>query len=216
MTFTLDIETIPNLTIMSRMPAPEVKLGNLKDPEKIAEKQAEAREKQIADMGLSPLTARVLCAGVFNDDGAACKIMAEQTDDEERELLDWIFTLLAKPEARIVSWNGKGFDLPFLFRRAALLQLPVNCPPLDAWARKYDESRHVDLMKVWDNYAPGTYTSLETFASLALDGHKAEISFSEFPELIKTEAGRERITGYCLQDCALTWQAFKLMRGLLF
>ena len=51
---TFDIETIPNTSMLDRMPKPEVKAGNVKDPAKIAEKTAAARAEQIEKMALSP------------------------------------------------------------------------------------------------------------------------------------------------------------------
>ena len=48
MIITLDIETVPNADIIPFLPEPEVKLGNLKDPMKIAEKKAEAKPKKEA------------------------------------------------------------------------------------------------------------------------------------------------------------------------
>lgn len=40
MDLVIDIETIPNSGMIDRLPEVEVKTGNLKDPEKIAEKIA--------------------------------------------------------------------------------------------------------------------------------------------------------------------------------
>ena len=57
MIIALDIETIPNADMFSRLPEPEVAIGNLVDPAKIAAKKAAVKVKQIADMALDPLWA---------------------------------------------------------------------------------------------------------------------------------------------------------------
>ncbi len=64
---TFDIETIPNTSMIRRLPKLEIKAGNLKDPAKIAEKEAAARAEQIDKMALSPLYGRI-CAWVAVED----------------------------------------------------------------------------------------------------------------------------------------------------
>ena len=53
MIIALDIETIPNADMIARLPEPEVALGNLVDPAKIAAKKAAVKVKleQIYDLG---------------------------------------------------------------------------------------------------------------------------------------------------------------------
>jgi len=216
MTFAFDIETIPDTTKASRMPEPEVAIGNLKDPEKIAEKVNAARDKQLEKMGLDAATARLLCFSCVNDDGAHAAITAENTDEEEARIVSAALDILATDDARIVTWNGKGFDIPFLFKRAALLSIPNPVAPLSQWTKRYDEGRHVDLMKVWDQYQGGVFTSLEFFAATVLGEHKLYADFSKFIAQMQTEAGREEIQSYCLQDSRLTWKAYKLLQGQLF
>ena len=58
---TFDIETIPNTSMLDRLPKPKAATGNLKDPAKIAEKEAAARAEQIEKMALSPLYGRICC-----------------------------------------------------------------------------------------------------------------------------------------------------------
>ena len=64
MFYAFDIETMPDSSKTGSLPEPEVKLGNLKDPAKIAEKVAEARAEQVAKMALNPLYGRI-CGAVF-------------------------------------------------------------------------------------------------------------------------------------------------------
>ena len=64
MDIAFDIETIRNGSLIDRLPEPEVRTGNLKDPAKIAEKLAEAKAEQVEKMALSPLYGRV-CAFEF-------------------------------------------------------------------------------------------------------------------------------------------------------
>ena len=215
LTFGLDIETIPNPVKAARLPEPEIKLGNIKNPAKIAERQDAARAKQLKDMALDAATGRVLAVGMHNDEGEHCEVTAADSDEAEREVLDWTMKVLDKGEVRIITWNGKDFDLPFIFKRAAILG--INAPnPLSDYVKRYDRGIHIDLMKEWDMYQAGVHTSLDFFANMVLGTSKEEIDFDEFPKLMKTEEGRKKIKEYCLQDCRLPYQGWKLLRGRLF
>ena len=88
MIFALDIETIPNTSMIDRLPETEVLLGNLVDPAKIRAKQDAAKATQVEKMALDPLYGRVLCVAMVGEDGGSnCPIMLEATEDHERTLL---------------------------------------------------------------------------------------------------------------------------------
>ena len=120
MDIAFDIETIPNSAMADRLPPVEIKAGNLKDPAKIAEKEAAARAEQVEKMALSPLYGR-MCAWVAIDDGGPVYngCIAESSDEAETVIIEKAFETLSGK--RIITYNGNGFDLPFIYRRAVLL-----------------------------------------------------------------------------------------------
>lgn len=215
--YAFDIETMPNTSMLALLPEPEVSVGNLKDADKIAEKIAKAKEKQIADMALSPLTGRVCCAVFGNDDGAEGKTIAAENDEQEVELIEWIMEPLE--EYRLVTWNGINFDLPFVYKRAMILGIDPRCfgaPLLSTWTKRYSTERHVDLMQVWGNWNSQSYARLNDVARMVLGKVKIEIDFKDFPELIKTPEGRARLQGYCEGDALeLTWGLYQNFLGVL-
>ena len=222
----LDIETIPNPDTIPFLPEPEVKLGNLKDPVKIAEKRREVKEAQIADMALDALTGRVCCYAMVGS-GAAGEEPTRYVetlgggvgDDTERALIQSIMRVLGAEDCRLVTWNGIGFDLPFIYKRAMILGVDPShfgAPPLSAWTKKYSADRHYDLMQIWGNWGSHDYTKLDTVAAMVLHERKIEIDFATFPELLKTEEGCATLAGYCLKDTELTWRLFEKMNGFLF
>lgn len=221
MDIAFDIETMPNSSRLDAMPEPEVKTGNLKDPAKIAEKVAEARAEQVAKMALNPLYGRI-CAAVFiarNRAGEfeSLRLSAADSDDEERELIEKCFAVLGNPELRLITWNGIGFDLPFLYRRAVLTGADITgAPPLTSWTKRYSTGPHIDLMQIWGGWNSTQFARLDDVGRAVVNEHKIEIDLREFPELVKTEAGREKILDYCEQDVRLTYQIFDRFKGILF
>jgi predicted PolB exonuclease-like 3'-5' exonuclease len=212
-----DIETIPNPAMLAKIPEPEVKTGNLKDPDKIAAKIAEAKAALADKLALDPLTGRVLCAAFVAGDNESVHIIKEATDEQERELIQKIMTFLAYPETRLVTWNGIGFDLPFVFKRAMVLGVnPANfqCPPLSAWVQRYKADRHVDLMQVFGGWKD--YIKLDFAAATVLGERKTEIDVTTFAELMQTADGLAQIADYCLKDARLTLKLFERASGCLF
>ena len=221
MIIALDIETIPNTAMIDRLPEPEVPLGNLVDPAKIRAKQDAAKATQVEKMALDPLYGRVLCVAMVDEDGSSnCPIMPEANDDTERTLMQWLFSEhLNNPETRLVTWNGNGFDMPFIYRRAMALGVSpkhFGAPPLATWTKKYGNDRHIDMMHAWGGTGGKDYTKLDTVAKGLLGETKNEIDVTQFTEQMKTPEGRSEIVKYCIQDTALIMAIYKRALGTLF
>ena len=221
----LDIETIGNPDAVVLMPDPEVKTGNLKDPAKIAGKKAEAKAEMLSKAALDPLTARIICyaaaAGeICGEEKDVSEIIAEATDTAERRLVQAIMRMLGVDDVRIVTWNGIGFDLPMIYKRAMILGVDpgsFGAPPLSAWTKRYSTDRHYDLMQIWGGWSSMGFAKLDTVAGLVLHEHKTYgIDVTTFADVMQTEAGRAKIAAYCLQDTRLTWRLWKRFNGVMF
>ena len=215
MDIAFDIETVPNSVMIERMPEPEIKTGNLKDPAKIAEKVAEAKAEQVGRMALSPLYGRVCAFVAMEDENAVSRECLEaETDAEEVRVIEAVFR--AFPGKRVVTYNGNGFDLPFVYRRAVMLGIDIRqygVPTLAEMTARYNNKHHVDLMQVWCGF--GNFEKLDNIAKALLEDQKIEIDFRDFPELIKTPEGRERLIAYCQQDVMLTMKLWNRIAGIL-
>ena len=222
----LDIETIPNPDAVPFLPEPEVKTGNIKDPAKIAEKVREVKEAQVASMALDALTGRACCYAMVGGSAAGEEptryvevLGGVVNDDTERALIQSIMRVLGGEDCRLVTWNGIGFDLPFIYKRAMILGVdPANfgAPPLSAWTKKYSADRHFDLMQLWGGWKSGEYAKLDTVAAMVLRERKIAVDVTTFPELLKTEEGGAKLAEYCMKDTELTWRLFERFNGFLF
>ena len=215
MDIAFDIETIPNSGMINRLPAIEVKAGNLKDPAKIAEKEAAAKAEQIDKMALSPLYGRVCAWVAVEDENAVHKeCIHADSDAEETRIIEAAFETLAGN--RVVTYNGNGFDLPFLYRRAVLLGMDTRqfgMPTLAEMTARYNNKHHVDIMQVWCGF--GNFEKLDNIAGALLDDHKIKIDFRDFAEMIKTAEGRNKLFQYCSQDVILTKKLWSRITGIL-
>ena len=215
MDIAFDIETIRNGSLIDRLPEPEVRTGNLKDPAKIAEKLAEAKAEQVEKMALSPLYGRV-CAFVGMEDAQAVWMdcIKEDSDAEESHVIEQIFQAFAGK--RVITYNGNAFDLPFVYRRAVVLGIDpreFGAPTLSEMTARYNNKYHIDVMTAWCGHL--SYEKLDNLAKAIFEDKKIEIDFRDFPELIKTEEGRKRLLDYCGQDTALTLKIWNRIAGIL-
>jgi predicted PolB exonuclease-like 3'-5' exonuclease len=210
----LDIETMPNEDMIPYLPEPEVKTGNLKDPVKIELKIKEARDSQVEKMALNPLYGRII-SYAFVGEGCSAGIVEELTDEAEKDLISEILEEFADDTLRLFTWNGKGFDLPFIYKRAMILGINMkDFPRLEAFTKRYSDC-HYDLMQIWDSR---NFTKLDNVAKVMLgqDQGKLEIDFKDFPMMMRNEAGRREILKYNVQDTQITYELGMKMSACLF
>lgn len=218
----LDIETARNDATIPLLPEPECTDSRIKDKDKIAAHIEAKRAEQLERMALDPLTGRVICyAAVRAEDEKGGYVMADaMTDEAETALIESVFaSVLAADGARIVTYNGIGFDIPYIYRRAMLLGIDVRglgAPPLTAWTKRYATDRHYDLMQVWSGWNSQQYAKLDTLARFATGASKKDIDVTTFPALMATNDGRRLIGEYCEQDTRLTLALWRRMQGVLF
>ena len=125
-------------------------------PEAVAKYIEEGQAKQLAKAALSPLLGRIFSICVADDANAFTVATVEEHDEEY--LIRVLFGLLDdayKQNRLALGWNIKGFDLPFVVRRALIKGIPVP-PQLRATgaARFFWPDYIRDLREVW---AAGEY-----------------------------------------------------------
>ena len=150
----------------------------------------------IETMGLNAYLDRVTCIGLVEEDGTETAICGQ----DERQMLNAFAHFMDEREGEeIVTWNGKGFDVPFIMVRI-LVQRVV--PPEDA-------HQHEDLKELFPKFQftdrngyrrwrqPGLGELAETLGLGAKTKHG-----SEAPALF-LEGKFEELQKYCLQDAHL-------------
>lgn len=124
----LDIETIPNMDLMEEERKIAIgkgpKVGNLKDPVKIAQKEAafaeDVENKLVSDMSLNPFTGQVFCCAFANLYKRKVTILS-QTILSEAQILERI-AIEIRGAKHISGYNIRQFDLWFLNVRSMLVR----------------------------------------------------------------------------------------------
>ncbi len=175
-----DIETrpLPESELTALVPPfdpAEVKTGNIKDPDKIAAKIAEAEASHRRDFfdkaALDPLTGRVVAIGVMTFDvrgpkglpfnlGGQFSIIGR---DDEAQMLSEFWEITRGEMGRtnpMIGFNIFNFDLPFLIRRSWKHGVPV---PFGLRRGRYWSDQVIDLRECWqlgDRQAKGSLDSI--------------------------------------------------------
>lgn len=161
----------------------------------------------------------VVIGVLWLDENLVCKKAGTigEGKDEGGMLADFA-EFMAKWEPTLVTWNGRGFDLPVLMLRS--LRYGVSAPwyyRKSGYRYRYSTDRHVDLCDVFADHGATRMTSLHGAARLVGLPGKEGVDGSQVEALYRT-GQIEALRGYCLSDVAQTaflFLRYRLLAGLL-
>ena len=129
--------------------------------------------------------------------------------DEAGALADFA-QFVERERLHLVTWNGRGFDLPVIALRCLRHGVPLRFYYQDRDYRyRYSEAGHLDLCDAMSDYGAAKAISLDAMARVIGLPGKVGVDGSQVEGLYN--AGQiEAIRNYCLSDVAQT--AFLLLR----
>jgi DNA polymerase elongation subunit (family B) len=212
-TIFFDIETgpLPEREFAEMVPPFDragVKVGNSKDPEKIAAKRAEAeanyRRECMEGAALDSLTGRVLAIGLLSEHGEFHVIGQE---DEEATLREFWTVCQGEPRAnRMIGFNSRAFDLPFLIRRSFKHRVGIPC---GIRCGRFWAEEMVDLREEWqlgDRQARGSLDAIAKYLGVGQKNGHGE----DFARLWKEN--RDRAVEYLRRDVEPTAKIAEVLR----
>ena len=195
----VDIETAVNPKALDWL-EPVKPDSRLKDPEKIKasieEKTAERNEKLALDWDCC----RIVALGHGEAEGKDHVIICrdEETEAAALDALAKRIVNAAGVVRPLVSFNGFGYDLPVLMRRAQYLGVTFPLLSVD----KY-RSPHIDLMQKLSFNGAIKPHSLKFYASRFGMPVADDIQGSQIADLVR-EGAWEAVESHCRSDLALT------------
>ncbi|MBS3944091.1 MAG: ribonuclease H-like domain-containing protein [Melioribacter sp.] len=195
------------------------------------ESDIELKETQIEEMkrylSLYPLTARVIAIGLMNTETEKIMVYYENESDQdivieekgikykpmnEKNMLQNFWQYVSKSE-KVITFNGRNFDIPFLMIRSAMLQTK---PSKNLMKYRYDSKEHIDLLDQLTFYGSTRKFNLDFYChSFGIKSPKSKgITGMEVKELYK--AGRiKEIAIYCSEDVKATYELYKIWNNFL-
>ena len=193
----------------------------------------EARRVEIQrQFSLWPLTAKVVCIAMLNADSYRGKVLylAEDYDEEkeghaggsvefvpcpgEEEMLTEFWDAAPHYES-IVTFNGRGFDVPFLYLRSAMLNVTVSRK--DWLGYRFQTEPHCDLLEQLTFYnVSGRDGAARRFnldfycKAFGIDSPKSHgVTGMDVGRMIEEGRGRE-VGEYCLRDVQATLALYRI------
>ncbi|RLL55032.1 hypothetical protein D8Y20_02225 [Mariprofundus sp. EBB-1] len=129
-------------------------------------------------------------------------------NSSEKTLLEGFFHLIETRAPQLVSFNGRGFDVPVLKYRAMMHSMA--CPRWfsegDKWNNydtRYSSEYHVDLLEVLSDFGASARCSMDEVASVLNVPGKLDTSGDHVREMFET-GQIEAIRNYCETDVLST------------
>ncbi len=203
----------------------------------------EERARQIDQMSLNPLTAQVVGIGMLlvtaiDSEPRGCIYSTgdergeEQTLSDgskwqvmpEHELLEKWWDVLAHArrsggDYHLITFNGRGFDAPFLMLRSAALKLRPSRNLMDG--TKFNYQHHTDLQDELAFFGYGSSGPMRRFnfdfycKAFGIPSPKsAGITGQDVPLYFRDGRYRD-IAEYCMRDVHATWELYKFWKEFL-
>jgi predicted PolB exonuclease-like 3'-5' exonuclease len=218
-----DVETVPDVAGIRKL---HELPGDLPDAE-VAEVAFQKRRVQTGNDFLPPHLQRVIVISCVARDDEGMKIFSiGEPERDEKATLTRFFDAIERKTPQLVSWNGKGFDIPVLNHRA--LMHGVCCARFwetgdedpsfryNNYVNRY-QTRHLDLMDQLALFNGRAFAPLDDMARLSgLPGKHAMDGAEVWPNYRR--GAIQAIRTYCEMDVVNTFvlfMRFQLMRGLM-
>jgi DNA polymerase elongation subunit (family B) len=205
--------------------------------ERISDEAAKlARRTEIEKQcSLWPFTAQVICIAMLNADTCRGKVLFTADDQgteageagpvefvpcaDEAELLR-AFWDVAKHYEQIVTFNGRGFDIPFIYLRSALTNVPISRK--DWLGYRFQTEPHCDLAEQLTFYGvSGRDGAARRFnldfycKAFGIDSPKSHgVTGGDINELLAQGKFRD-IAEYCLRDVKATMMLYQIWQQRL-
>lgn len=132
---------------------------------------------------------------------------------DEGAMLDAFWKITAKYPGRVITWNGRSFDVPFIYMRSAVNRV---LPTRNIMGNRYNIRDHCDLMEIVafngaTNISNYTLQAHAEAFGINHPGWNRKRSISE----TYREGMVEDIARYCMDDVRATAELYARLRPLL-
>jgi 3'-5' exonuclease len=205
--------------------------------EKIADEAARATRRMEIQQQFSlwPLTAQVICVAMLNADTSRGKVLFTAEDFEEAAAPDepvafvpcadeadllTAFWDVARHYEHVVTFNGRGFDVPFLYLRSALANVPISRK--DWLGYRFQVEPHCDLAEQLTFYGvSGRDGAARRFnldfycKAFGIESPKSHGVTGRDMNTMMAEGRYREIAEYCLRDVKATVLLYQIWKQRL-
>jgi predicted PolB exonuclease-like 3'-5' exonuclease len=222
-----DCETIPDIELIRR----EFDVEGLDDLEATKKAQDIFASKNGGSTFLPlPFHKVVAISAVIGDRAGRFKKVGDfgEGSSDEKNIIAHFFQFIESKNPRVVSFNGRGFDMPMLLIRALKYNLSFPAwfdssnpafkkSKWENYRQRYSEEFHLDLMDTLSSFGAVRNINLNLLCSMADLPGKYDVDGSQVVDLYY-QGKIEKIREYCQSDVLNTYLLFlkyELLNGNL-
>nr|WP_170161467.1 3'-5' exonuclease [Campylobacter insulaenigrae] len=201
-----DCESIPDVELIK-------KIHYFSGDDLSISKQALQKQKEESANEFLPLPFHKIvsiCAVLADKFGNFIKV-SKIKGENEKQMLEDFFNFIKKYQPRLISFNGKNYDMPLFVIRALKYNVDASAyldvsDKWDNYKSKYAENKHCDLLESLGSFGQKGL-KLDTLCTMANLPGKYDVSGDQVLELFyKNEI--EKIHEYCESDVLNTYMLF--------
>jgi predicted PolB exonuclease-like 3'-5' exonuclease len=204
-TLAFDIETIPQQEPLTTIQQEELDKQLEKTFSKNVDWTEEEKEKyRKLIMATNPFYGEIICIGLYRTTNDGVMFDSKALVGKEKTILTSFWKILESFKGVFISFNGLGFDVPFILKRSMKYGIiPTNNDFLDM--KRFSRKPHFDVKLVmgdWDKYAFGTLRLMCDYLGIISPKEgtvKAENVEDEFKK-----GNIDLIAEYCMKDVEAT------------
>ena len=203
----------------------------LTDEVSSGQRRAEIRQQ----FNLWPFTARIVCVAMINAETCRGQVLFIANEATEEEPPDQPVRFVACPDEadllarfwdvahhyeHIITFNGRGFDVPFVYLRSAILNVPISRK--DWLGYRFQTEPHCDLAEQLTFYGiSGRDGAARRFnldfycKAFGFPSPKAEGMTGADVNRFMNEGRFRDIAEYCLRDVQATLQLYRIWKERL-
>lgn len=230
----IDCESIPDVALLREIYS---ELRDIDDDLMLCER-AFAMQKEATGSSFLPLPFhKIITLSVVQCDGEGCfekvgnfATKGENADDmlpSEREILETFLRFLNKNNPRLVSFNGRNFDLPTIMLRSLRYNLSAESyfetasefdrtkNKWENYRARYSENFHIDLLDTLSNFGAVRGLKLDVLCKMAGIVGKFDTKGDDVYKLFYAGQYRQ-IAQYCQSDVLNTYWLYlkyRLLQG---
>jgi len=216
-TLTFDIETIPQEEPLSNAQQAELdkKLNRyFWNKERTDEAEKEATRML---MGTNPFLGKIICIGLMRQTNSNNFDSFSLVGDEVTGILEPFWKLLQKfGNGMYISFNGLGFDVPFILKRSMVHSLPSTNGYFTN-TRRFQKYPHFDVMQILSDWNIGNSVTLDLACDrLGVKSPKEGEIKAKDVEKAYLDGRIKEISDYCLRDVKATFKVYQVVRQYVY
>lgn len=218
-----DCETIPDVKLLR-------KLFNYEGSDEEVAKKGVEEQKEKTGSGFLPLPFHkvVAISAVIADDFGIFKRVSSIDGNNEKELIKSFLDFIDKHNPKLISFNGRSFDMPMLMIRAMAYNL--NCPAYfdtnnsslgkskwEHYRARFSDRFHVDVMDHLGDFGAARGLKLDYLCAMVGLPGKYDVHGDQVMDLFFSNE-LEKIRTYCESDVLNTYWLYlkyELLKGNL-